>query len=98
MTDKIYEKEDLLLKDVPACQMQTINNLTHLYKDYSKKKNKVVHRFFEILASEKAEEIRNMATKHKNRNRKQRFTYELILRCGGAPNPDKQYLLSKALL
>jgi hypothetical protein len=33
MADKIYEKEDLLLKDVPACQMQTINNLTHLSKD-----------------------------------------------------------------
>jgi hypothetical protein len=98
MADKIYEKEDLLLKDVPACQMQTINNLSHLSKDYTRKKNRVVHRFFEILASEKAEEIRNMARKHKNRNRKQRFTYELILRCGGAPDPDKQYLLSKALL
>jgi hypothetical protein len=98
MADSIYEKEDLLLKDVSASKMETINKLTHLSKDYTQKKNKVVHRFFEILASEKAEEIRNMARKHMNQNRKQRFTYELILRCGGAPDPDKQYLLSKALL
>jgi hypothetical protein len=98
MADKIYEKEDLLLKDVPACQMQTINNLSHLSKDYTRKKNRVVHRFFEILVSEKAEDIRSMARKHNNRNRKQRLTYELILCCGGAPDPDKQYLLSKALL
>jgi hypothetical protein len=98
VSDSIYGKEDLLLKGVSTSKIQTLNKSTHLSKHYTQRKNKVVHRFFEILTSEKAEEIRNMARKHKNRNHKQPFTYELILRCGGAPDPDKHYLLAKALL
>jgi hypothetical protein len=78
--------------------MKTINKLTHLSKTYTASKVKVVNRFFELLAEEQEEEMRNLARLHPQENRNSPVQYELIMRCAGEPDPDKKYLLGNALL
>jgi hypothetical protein len=42
--------------------------------------------------------MRNLARLHPQENRNRPVQYELVLRCAGEPDPDKKYLLGKALL
>jgi hypothetical protein len=98
LADRIHEKADMLLKGIAPDRMKTINKLTHLSKTYTASKVKVVNRFFELLAQEQEEEMRNLARLHPQENRNSPVQYELVLRCAGEPDPDKKYLLGKALL
>jgi hypothetical protein len=72
--------------------------LTHLSNTYTASKVKVVNRFFELLAEEQEEEMRNLARLHPQENHNSTVQYELVLRRAGEPDPDKKYLLGKALL
>jgi hypothetical protein len=42
--------------------------------------------------------MRNLARLHPQENHNSPVQYELVLRCAGEPDPDKKYLLGKALL
>jgi hypothetical protein len=57
-----------------------------------------VNCFFELLAEDQEEEMRNFMRLHPQENRNSPFQYKLILRCADEPDPDKKYLLGKALL
>jgi hypothetical protein len=88
----------MLLKGIAPDRMKTINKLTHLSKTCTASKVKVVNLFFELLAEEQEEEMRNLTRLHPQENRNSPVQYELVLRCAGEPDPDKKYLLGKALL
>jgi hypothetical protein len=98
LADRIHEKANMLLKGIAPDRMKTINKLTHLSKTYTASNVKVVNRFFELLAEEQEEEMRNLARLHPQENRISPAQYELVLMCAGEPDSDKKYLLGKALL
>jgi hypothetical protein len=88
----------MLLNGIIPERMKTIRKLTHLSKNYTASKVKVVNSFFELLAEEQEEEMRNLVRLHPQENSNIPVQYELVLRCVGEPDPDKKYLLGKALL
>jgi hypothetical protein len=98
LADRIHEKADMLLKGIAPYRMKTINKLIRLSQTYTASKVKVVNRFFELLAQEQEEEMRNLVRLHPQENRNSPVQYKLVLRCAGEPYPDKKYLLGKALL